>query len=114
MWGDYGLRLKDHHYRIPAVQLKNAEDTLRKKLRGMRFRLFMRVSANIPVYTKGNEVFLFPSLSLQSNNCDAPSSPVWAQVKAAWTTSPAESPSPESSLNSKAISTRKSHGMLSA
>ncbi|KAF8430008.1 mitochondrial ribosomal protein L16 [Tirmania nivea] len=55
VWGDYGLRLKDHHRRLSALQLKNGEDTIKKVLRGMRFRLFMRVSANIPVYTKGNE-----------------------------------------------------------
>ncbi|KAF8252348.1 50S ribosomal protein L16, partial [Wilcoxina mikolae CBS 423.85] len=55
VWGDYGLRMTDHHRRISALQLKNAEDTIRKKLRGMKYRLFMRISANIPVYTKGNE-----------------------------------------------------------
>ena len=56
VWGDYGIRLKDHHRRISALQLKTAEDTIKKALRGMKFRLFMRIAANIPVYTKGNEV----------------------------------------------------------
>ncbi|KAI5809108.1 50S ribosomal protein L16 [Peziza echinospora] len=55
VWGDYGIRLKDHHRRISALQLKTAEDTIKKALRGMKFRLFMRIAANIPVYTKGNE-----------------------------------------------------------
>jgi hypothetical protein len=49
----------DHHRRVSALQLKNAEDTIRKKLRGMKYRLYMRVACNIPVYTKGNEVGLY-------------------------------------------------------
>ncbi|KAH0556670.1 hypothetical protein GP486_005524 [Trichoglossum hirsutum] len=55
VWGDYGLRLKDHDRRISAAQLKNGEETIRKRLRGMKFRLYMRISANIPVYSSGNE-----------------------------------------------------------
>jgi ribosomal protein L16 len=55
VWGDYGLRLKDHHRRISAAQLKIGEDTIKRRLRGMKFRLFSRVSANIGVYTSGNE-----------------------------------------------------------
>lgn len=55
-WGDYGLRLKDHHRRISAAQLKNGEDVIRRRLRGMGFRLYTRISANIGVYTSGNEV----------------------------------------------------------
>ncbi|KAL1632498.1 39S ribosomal protein L16, mitochondrial [Neofusicoccum ribis] len=55
VWGDYGIRLKDHDRRISAKQLKIAEDTIRKRLRGTKFRLYMRISANIGVYTSGNE-----------------------------------------------------------
>lgn len=55
VWGDYGLRLKDHDRRISAKHLKIAEDTIRKRLRGMKFRLYTRISANIGVYTSGNE-----------------------------------------------------------
>jgi len=55
VWGDYGLRMTDHHRRLSALQLKNAEDTIRQRLRGMKYRLYTRISANIPVYTKGNE-----------------------------------------------------------
>lgn len=55
VWGDYGLRMRDHDRRISASQLKIAEDTIRKRLRGMKFRLYMRVAANIGVYTSGNE-----------------------------------------------------------
>ncbi|KAI9819436.1 MAG: mitochondrial ribosomal large subunit component [Thelocarpon impressellum] len=54
--GTYGLRLLDHHRRISAAQLKNGEDTIRKRLRGMKYRLYMRICANIGVYTSGNEV----------------------------------------------------------
>jgi ribosomal protein L16/L10AE len=56
VWGDYGLRMTDHHRRLTALQLRNAEETIKKKLRGMKYRLYTRISANIPVYTKGNEV----------------------------------------------------------
>ncbi|KAI9777353.1 MAG: mitochondrial ribosomal large subunit component [Geoglossum umbratile] len=55
MWGDYGLRMKDHDRRVSAAQLKNGEETIRKRLRGMKYRLYMRICANIPVYSSGNE-----------------------------------------------------------
>ena len=55
VWGDYGLRLKDHGRRISSQQLRIAEDTIKKRLRGMRYRLFSRVQANIGVYTSGND-----------------------------------------------------------
>ncbi|KKY19169.1 putative mitochondrial 54s ribosomal protein 47 [Diplodia seriata] len=55
VWGDYGLRLKDHDRRISGKHLKIAEDTIRKRLRGLKFRLYTRISANIGVYTSGNE-----------------------------------------------------------
>lgn len=47
--------MRDHDRRISAKQLKIAEDTIRKRLRGMKFRLYMRIAANIGVYTSGNE-----------------------------------------------------------
>ena len=37
------------------MQLKNGEETIRKRLRGMRYRLYTRICANIDVYTSGNE-----------------------------------------------------------
>lgn len=55
VWGDWGLRLLDHDRRISAAQLKNGEETIRKRLRGMKYRLYTRISANIGVYTSGNE-----------------------------------------------------------
>lgn len=55
VWGDYGLRMRDHHRRVSAAQLKNGEDTIRKRLRGLKYRLYMRICANIGVYTSGNE-----------------------------------------------------------
>ena len=54
-WGDYGLRMRDHDRRIAASQLRIAEETIRKRLRGMKFRLYHRISADIGVYTSGNE-----------------------------------------------------------
>ncbi|KAF3911486.1 hypothetical protein ABW20_dc0106678 [Dactylellina cionopaga] len=56
VWGDYGLRMVDHHRRISALQLKNGEETVRKRLRGMNYRLYMRVNAGIPIFKKGNEM----------------------------------------------------------
>lgn len=56
MWGDYGLRMRDYHRRIPASALKIGEDAIKVRLKGMRYRLYKRVCANIGVYTKGNEV----------------------------------------------------------
>lgn len=55
VWGDYGLRMKDHDRRLPAQHLKIAEETIKRRLRGMKYTLYKRVSANIGVYTKGNE-----------------------------------------------------------
>ncbi|KAI5855895.1 50S ribosomal protein L16 [Tricharina praecox] len=55
VWGDYGMRMTDHHRRLTALQLRNAEETIKKKLRGMKYRIYTRIAANIPVYTKGNE-----------------------------------------------------------
>ncbi|TGZ84000.1 ribosomal protein L16 [Ascodesmis nigricans] len=56
VWGDYGVRMVDYHRRLSALQLKNAEETIKRKLRGMKYRLYTRIAANIPVYQKGNEV----------------------------------------------------------
>ena len=56
MWGDYGLRMDDHHRRISAKHLKMAEDTIKARLRGQKYRLYKRVAANIGVFTSGNEV----------------------------------------------------------
>ena len=59
MWGDYGLRMTDHHRRISAQQLKIAEDTIKQRLRGQKYRLYKRVCCNIGVFVSGNEVRLF-------------------------------------------------------
>lgn len=56
VWGDYGLRMCDHHRRVSAAQLKNGEEAIKVRLKGMRYRLYKRVCASIGVYTKGNEV----------------------------------------------------------
>ncbi|KAI0906459.1 ribosomal protein L16p/L10e [Ustulina deusta] len=56
VWGDYGLRMTDHHRRISAQQLKIAEDTIKARLRGQRYRLYKRVCCNVGVYVSGNEV----------------------------------------------------------
>ncbi|KAK6535435.1 mitochondrial ribosomal large subunit component [Orbilia ellipsospora] len=56
VWGDFGLRMVDRHRRISASQLKNGEETIRRRLRGMNYRLFMRINAGIPIWKKGNEM----------------------------------------------------------
>ena len=56
MWGDYGLRMTDHHRRISAQQLKIAEDTIKQRLRGQKYRLYKRINCNLGVFVSGNEV----------------------------------------------------------
>ena len=56
IWGDYGLRMTDHHRRISAKQLKMAEDTIKVRLRGEKYRLYKRKCCNVGVYVSGNEV----------------------------------------------------------
>lgn len=55
IWGDFGLRLRDHDRRISAAQLKNGEDVIRRRMRGVNYRLMMRLHTNVAVYKKGNE-----------------------------------------------------------
>ncbi|MCJ1338578.1 mitochondrial ribosomal large subunit component [Bachmanniomyces sp. S44760] len=56
VWGDYGLRMRDHDRRVSALQLANGAETIKKRLRGQKYRLYTRICANIGVYTSGNEV----------------------------------------------------------
>jgi hypothetical protein len=56
IWGDYGLRMKDHDRRISAKHLKMAEDTIKTRLRGQKYRLYKRKCCNVGVYVSGNEV----------------------------------------------------------
>ncbi|KAI1745448.1 ribosomal protein L16p/L10e [Xylaria scruposa] len=56
VWGDYGLRMIDHHRRISAQQLKMAEDTIKARLRGQKYRLYKRVCCNVGVFVSGNEM----------------------------------------------------------
>lgn len=48
--------MRDHDRRISAAQLANCAETIKKRLRGLKYRLYTRVCANIGVYTSGNEV----------------------------------------------------------
>jgi len=57
VWGDYGLRMSDHHRRVSAAQLKNGEEAIKIRLKGMKYRLYKRVCASIGVYSSGNEVW---------------------------------------------------------
>lgn len=56
IWGDFGLRMIDHHRRISAAQLKLADDTIKRRLRGEKYRLYKRVACNVGVFISGNEV----------------------------------------------------------
>ena len=56
IWGDYGIRMIDHHRRIGAKSLKMAEETIKARLRGEKYRLFKRKCCNVGVYVSGNEV----------------------------------------------------------
>jgi ribosomal protein L16 len=55
VWGDYGLRMRDHDRRVSAAQLATGAEAIKKRLKGQKYRLYTRVCANIGVYTKGNE-----------------------------------------------------------
>lgn len=83
MWGDYGLRMDDHHRRISAKHLKMAEDTIKARLRGQKYRLYKRVCCNVGVYTSGNEVKRIPQLRVRNSGMDADSGSrlVWVRVK---------------------------------
>lgn len=63
VWGDFGLRMSDHHRRVSASQLKIGEDAIKVRLKGMRYRLYKRVCASIGVYSSGNEVCLVNMMS---------------------------------------------------
>ncbi len=56
VWGDWGLRMCDHDRRVSAAQLNMGMATIRQRLRGLKYRLYTRVAADIGVYTSGNEV----------------------------------------------------------
>lgn len=58
IWGDYGLRMVDHHRRISAKSLKMAEDTIKNRLRGEKYRLYKRKNCDIGVFVSGNDVGL--------------------------------------------------------
>ncbi|VUC32057.1 unnamed protein product [Clonostachys rosea] len=56
IWGDFGIRMVDHDRRISAKHLKMAEDTIKTRLRGERFRLYKRKCCNVGVYASGNDM----------------------------------------------------------
>lgn len=56
VWGDYGLRMCDHGRRISAKHFKMAEDTIKARLRGQKYRLYKRKCCNVGVFISGNEV----------------------------------------------------------
>ncbi|KAF2460499.1 mitochondrial large ribosomal subunit protein L16 [Lineolata rhizophorae] len=56
VWGQYGLRMVDKDRRLSAHHLRLGAETIKNKLRGMKYRLYHRVAAQIGVYTKGHEM----------------------------------------------------------
>ncbi|VBB78099.1 Putative mitochondrial LSU ribosomal protein L16 precursor [Podospora comata] len=56
VWGDYGLRMCDHGRRISAKHFKMAEDTIKARLRGQKYRLYKRKCCNVGVFISGNEM----------------------------------------------------------
>jgi hypothetical protein len=100
VWGDYGLRMCDHHRRVSAAQLKIGEEAIKVRLKGMRYRLYTRVCANIGVYSSGNEVCL--GLLCESVHQDSEltcSRSVWVREKDLLTTGLRESPLTRSFLS---------------
>ena len=55
IWGDYGLRLRDHDRRITASQLRVGEEVIKRRMRGSNFRFFSRFAADVPVFEKPQE-----------------------------------------------------------
>lgn len=53
VWGDYGLRLRNHDRRISSQQLAIGAEAIKKRLRGERYRLYTRLAANTGVYSRG-------------------------------------------------------------
>lgn len=47
--------MRDHDRRVSAAQLSLGAETIKRRLKGLKYRLFTRVCANTGVYTKGNE-----------------------------------------------------------
>lgn len=56
IWGDFGLRMTDKQRRISAKSLKVAEDTIKTRLRGQKYRIYKRKCCNVGVYVSGNEM----------------------------------------------------------
>lgn len=54
----------DHHRRISAKSLKMAEDTIKVRLRGEKYRIYKRKCCNVGVYVSGNEVWTEQELIL--------------------------------------------------
>ena len=48
--------MRDHDRRISAKAFQIGADTIKKRLRGLKYKFYTRVCANIGVYTSGNEV----------------------------------------------------------
>jgi hypothetical protein len=102
VWGDYGLRMCDHHRRVSASQLKNGEDAIKNRLRGMRYRLYTRICANIGVYTSGNEVRICATPKMDPRKFEQSLTMnrfAWERVKAHLITGPLELRSAKLSLS---------------
>lgn len=116
IWGDYGLRMSDHHRRISAKQLKVAEDTIKARLRGQKYRLYKRVACNIGVFVSGNEVSSCPLRLERSDDWDVSeiadtedtSRCVWVKERAPSIIGLPEWRSTRSSSRSRACSTNRS------
>ena len=81
IWGDYGLRMVDHHRRISAKHLKMAEDTIKVRLRGEKYRLYKRKCCNVGVYVSGNEVRIAHREPLSNSLADRRTRCVWEKER---------------------------------
>jgi ribosomal protein L16 len=48
--------MRDHDRRLSAASLSIGMETIKKRLRGLNYKIYTRINANIGVYTSGNEV----------------------------------------------------------
>ncbi|PHH65137.1 hypothetical protein CDD81_3268 [Ophiocordyceps australis] len=56
VWGDWGMRITDHHRRISATSLKTAEDTIKTRLRGQKYFLYKRKNCCVGVFASGSDM----------------------------------------------------------
>jgi ribosomal protein L16 len=53
--GTWGIRLISPGRRIPSMNFRIAEETIKRRLKGQKYSMYPRIVCNIAVYTSGND-----------------------------------------------------------